>query len=271
MWLHPGVSEVQGKALIRQGCDGRPAGVWDMMVLPCSCHAQDHMVDRVFLRKIPYFRDLSPSELRYVASVVHVKQCERGELIMEQGQTCPGLFFVLSGRVKAFRVSPHGREQVLRVIGPGESFNEVAAFEGSLKPSNVQAIEASEIGCIVQQDLEGLLVRYPAITRAILRYMCGRLRAVTEMVTDLSLLDVKGRVAKLLLTYPPTHSAGHDKPNRAIYLTQEEIAARLGSSREVVGRALRELEAAGAVQQQRRHIVVLDPGRLSRAIRNAFK
>lgn len=204
------------------------------------------------LHKSPFFSGLGEDELAEVASRVHERTFRRGEVILLEGEAPQAVYFIVHGQVRIYRLSPDGREQVLKRLGPGEAFNLVPVLNGGHNPSSAMAwtdvtVYAIERGYFVQ-----IVRQHPAVAMAVLADLAARLRYMTALVEDLSLRTVGARLAKLLLTQAVGEEAA---PRR---MTQQEMAAQLGTVREVVGRALAELEREGLIRMERHRIVIVN-------------
>jgi len=217
------------------------------------------------LREVPYFATLDATLLDEVAAQVRQRQYRAGEVVLVEGEPCEGLYFVMSGRVKVFKVSAEGKEQVLRILSPGRTFNDVPVFDGGPNPGSIAALEPSTIGHVPKGAVLALVEKRPQVAMAVIRLLASRLRALTSMIEDLSLRGVVARVAKLLLDCSLGHQTlveGAAGP--CARLTQQEIAAMTGSVREVVQRALKALEREGAVKLERARVRILDASILQR-------
>ena len=204
------------------------------------------------LRHIPLFADLSDDALARVASVAHSHTYAPGEVIIIQGDPCRAAYFVAEGQVRVYRLSPGGREQVLVRLGPGQTFNTVPPFTPhGLNHATVEALTPVTLYAITCKDLHRLVVECPELALALLRDFADRLDHLTNLVEDLSLRTVRGRLARFLL-----ERAEVDEITRR--WTQEEIAAHLGTVRDMVGRTLRAFADAGLVRMDRQRIVLLD-------------
>ena len=148
-----------------------------------------------FLRSLPYFSGLSAEELACVRRCITTRDFDKGELVLLEGEPCRGLYVVRSGRVRVFKTSPDGREQVLRVAEAGETFNEVPNFDGGNNPASVEVLEPSTIYLIRRAHLLQLVQQYPSIAMALLRMFAGRLRHLTTLVEDLSLKNLEAQGA----------------------------------------------------------------------------
>ena len=217
------------------------------------------------LRQIPYFAGLDAASLANVARALRPRDAQPGEHILVEGEPCEGLYVVIAGQVRLVKTSADGREHVLRVLGPGTSFNDVAVFDGEPNSDTAVAVGPSRIGFIPLATMTALIDRHPGVARAALKLLAGRQRSLGHVVEDLALRDVTARVARLLLGCIGHHDHIVEKAGFACArISHQEIAAMVGSVREVVQRALKELERDGAIALQRSHIDIRDPGKLER-------
>ncbi len=208
------------------------------------------------LRRLPYFATLDEGVVRTAASLVVRRTCEAGEVVMLEGEPCAGLFIVQSGRVKILRLSLEGREQIVHFAGPGESFNEVAVFDGGPNPATVEAIEPAELLVIERSVMWDLFCRYPQLAQSVVAVLAARCRHLLALVESLSLHSVTARLAHLLLE----QAARPDAPA----LTRAQMAARLGTVREMVSRSLKELVSEGLIRLEGARIVIVDREGLAR-------
>lgn len=215
-------------------------------------------IELELLRQIPFFADLVEDDLRQVALVTVERLYERGDIIILEREHGGALYFVQYGLVKIFKTSPEGKEQVLRLIAPGHTFNDVPALDGGHNPASAAAMEASVVYVTGGAALRRLIAERPGVATATVKTLAAALRHLVTLVEDLSFRHVTARVAKILLEQQQ-QAAATQHTHR---LTQQEMAAIAGTAREVVGRALKELEAAGAIRLQRGHITVLNRDRL---------
>jgi CRP-like cAMP-binding protein len=217
------------------------------------------------LRQVPYFAELDATPLKDLAGQVRERKYKAGEVVLLEGEPCEGLYFVVSGRVKVFKISGEGKEQVLRILGPGRTFNDVPVFDGGSNPGSIATLEPSTVGHIPKGAVLALVEKHSRVAMAAIRLLASRLRALTLMIEDLSLRGVVARVAKLLLDCTRgQQTVVEGAPSACARLTQHQIAAMTGSVREVVQRALKALERDGAIRMERARIVVLDPKALER-------
>jgi len=205
-----------------------------------------------FLKSVPYFSGLSPAELDSIRQRLFEMKAERGEVILLEGEPAEALFFVVSGVVKVFKTSIEGKEQILSIVRPGESFNDVSVFDGGPNPTSAQAMGPVVLYRIKKNDLKVILSEHPQVVLNIIKVLAERVRQLVSLVEDLSFRRVIGRVARILLEH-----AGDGTGPRP-QLTQQEMAAMAGTVREVVARSLKALEEEGAIRLDRHRIVITD-------------
>lgn len=210
------------------------------------------------LRKNSYFNSLSQAILSEIARGTQLACFNRGEIVFWEGEECTGLHVIEKGSVKLFKLSPQGRELVVRVLEEGATFNEVPVFDNGLNPISVAALEDSEIWIIEAALLRRALARYPELAQSVIANLTKNLRTLLGMVEELSFFQVVNRLARLISQMPTDVETGA----KVGWLTQDDLAARLGTVREVVTRSLRVLERSGAIRVNRRQVVVVDEARL---------
>lgn len=196
-----------------------------------------------------FFDALALDDLEALGGAMFQRQYPAGQIVLLEGAASSVLYVVQAGRLKLYKTSTRGREQVLRLLRPGDVFNEVAVFDEGPNPASAQAIEDCTLYLLRQRDLMRFVAERPGIAIAITRTFARRLREALALVEDLAFRDVTSRLAKILLE---DHGGGAPR------LTQELLAAMAGSRREVVGRALKALSQEGAVRLERGRIHVRD-------------
>jgi CRP-like cAMP-binding protein len=217
------------------------------------------------LPELPYFAELDASARKQMSQYVRRRRYSAGQTILIEGEPCDGLYFVLQGQVRLLRGANEGREHVVRVLGPGATFNDGAVFDGGANSEGAVAVEESTVGSIPKPAMLALIERYPEIARAALKIISARQRTLGAVMEDLALRDVTTRVARLLLGCLGKHEhIVEHAPNACARITHQEIAAMVGSVREVVQRVLKDLERDGAVTLQRSRIRVVDEAKLKK-------
>ncbi len=215
------------------------------------------------LGQIPYFAGLDERAREEIARGVRQKSLAGGEQALAEGEPCDGLYFVVDGQIRLIRTSAEGREHVLRVLGAGATFNDIAVFDGGPNADSAVAVGPTTVGLIPKALVTRLMERHPAVAQAALKLLSTRQRALSTVVEDLALRDVTSRVARLLLGCVGKHEHIVDQaPEACTRITHQEIASMVGSVREVVQRALKELERDGAIALERTRIRVRDAAKL---------
>src|SRR5579872_292884 len=176
-------------------------------------------VDVEAVRQIPLFSTLSRGELARVAAMAVERHYERGDIVLLEGEMGGALYYVRNGLVKVFKTSPEGKEQVLRLIGEGHTFNDVPALDGGPNPASAAAMEASDVYIMRRADLRNLILTRPEVAEAVVQTLAGALRHLVVLVEDLSLRHVTARVAKILLEQETSAEATGQQGYR---LTQTE-------------------------------------------------
>ena len=218
------------------------------------------MTDRVpagaaakVLKSVPYFAELDETTLAALARAAVSRSFSAGQVVFLEGEPCAGLYVVEEGRTRSVMVSHSGRELVVRVVGPGEAFNEVAVLAGGVNLVTVEALEPTRLWVIEREALLRLMEEHPPLARAVTQNMAQRVLHLIGLVGDLSLRTVEGRLARLLLK-----QAVGDSIARADWSTQGELAARLGTVRDVINRAMRALVEEGVLAVDPQGIRILN-------------
>jgi CRP-like cAMP-binding protein len=205
-----------------------------------------------FLKSILYFSDLGLAELESIRKLVFEKTADRAEMVLLEGEPAANLYFISSGVVKVFKTSAEGKEQILSIVRPGESFNDVPIFDGGPNPFSAQAMGPVLLYGIKKNDMENIIENHPQIALNVIKVLASRVRHLVSLVEDLSFKHVIGRVAKILLEHIGSEIG------RGPRLTQQEMAAMAGTAREVVGRSLKALEEEGSIKLDRHRIIITD-------------
>lgn len=211
-------------------------------------------VDRAFLNSLSFLSEQPEATVAAVAAISVTLRRPAGTVLFLAGEEAPGLFIVVAGRVKIVRESPTGREQVLAVIEAGNHFNLVPIFDGGPSPATAICLTDVELLLLPAVPLRELTRRTPELAMALLADAGRFLRRLVNLVDDLALHTVQGRVARLLLA----QAEAADRGEPVAPLTQAEMAARLGTVREMVGRTLKTFEALGLIAMSRGTIAILD-------------
>jgi len=210
------------------------------------------------LRDNRYLTGLDDEILTYLVDKTRLVSYSADESIIREGQPCQGLFIVHSGRVKIYKNSPQGREMIINVIEDGESFNEVPVFDQRDNPVNVGAVIDTTLWVIDADALLKVVGEHPAAAQQIIINLSQNLRLLVGKVAELSFYTVTARLANLLRQLSDEELSG-DADGR---LTQDDLASRIGTVREVVARSLKELDNYGAIDVKRGKIKILSREKL---------
>jgi CRP/FNR family transcriptional regulator len=210
------------------------------------------------LQQNRYLSGLDEKILQFLSQNTRLLSYEAEESIIREGRRCQGLCIIESGRVKIFKNSPTGREMIINVFEAGESFNEVPVFDQLENPVNAAAILDSRIWLIDAEALRHVISDHPEAARQIIINLSHNLRKLVGMVAELSFYTVTARLASLLRDLPQDQLDG----SGAQRLTQDDLAARIGTVREVVSRSLKELEKTGAIKIRRGKIQIVSQEKL---------
>ena len=204
-----------------------------------------------------YLSGLDNGILEFLAENTQLLSFDANEMIFREGQPCLGLYIIESGRVKIFKYSPSGREMIINVCGSGDSFNEVPVFDLLDNPVNVGAVLDTQVWLIDADSLRQVVINHPEAAQKIIVNLSQNLRMLVNKVAELTFYTVTTRLARLLNDLPAEQLSGADR------LTQDDLASRVGTVREVVARSLKELENSGAIEIQRGKIKILDKDKLT--------
>ncbi|HEY7856601.1 MAG TPA: Crp/Fnr family transcriptional regulator [Terriglobales bacterium] len=204
------------------------------------------------------FAALDPSELNALAARCRRQSFARGETLFHEGQACRGLYIVITGRVRIFKTSAGGREQVLAVEGPGASVAELPVFDGGAYPASGGALEPTEALFLAGEELRALCLERPEVALKLLRNAGARLRRLVGLIEELSFATVRHRLSALLLRQAVT---GRKGPRGVVFPlpgSHQEIASRIGTVRELVSRNLARLQAQGLIEVHDHEVTLLD-------------
>ena len=214
------------------------------------------------LRKTPLFASLTEAELQALAARTSQKRFGQGEHLFSEGDPCAGLYLVASGKIRIFKLSPSGREQVLAVEGPGSSFAELPVFDGGNYPAAASALEDTEVLFISRKDFQNFCREHPDVALKVIAVVGSRLRRLVGIIEELSFTTVRQRLISLIVRLAQADGMP-SKEGIRVELTKshQDLASELGTVRELVSRNLGRLQAEGFLDVEGRKIVVKDlPG-----------
>ncbi|MEP7274446.1 MAG: Crp/Fnr family transcriptional regulator [Acidobacteriota bacterium] len=209
------------------------------------------------LRRTTLFGELPETKLNALAERAIERRLKRGEILFVSGDEAAGLFVIVEGALRAFREGVDGREQVIHVERAGATIAELPVFDDKPYPSTVAAEEESIVLFLDKRDVKALCLAHPDIALAALKLLAGRLRKCAELVEALSLREVDQRLARWLLT--EARNRGQRTGNGfevTLVLTNQQIAARIGSVREVISRALSRLHQNNLIAVDGRQVTI---------------
>jgi CRP/FNR family transcriptional regulator len=222
------------------------------------------------LERTALLSNLSQQELQLLAARTVRKHLSEGELLFSEGEPCAGLHIIAQGKVRIFKTSVGGREQVLALNGPGETVAELPVFDGGPYPASAMAVEDTEIAFISRRDFHAYCLEHPEVALKVLTVVGGRLRRLVGIIEELSFTTIRQRLISALLKLAQTEGK---KTERGIEFqlpaTHQELASQLGTVRELISRNLMRLQAEGLLEVDARQIVVKDMKGLSALIESA--
>ena len=209
------------------------------------------------LSHVALFNGLSESELSFLAQRAVTRTFSAGETVFNEGDPCTGMYVVESGHIRIFKTSAGGREQVLSIDGPGSSVAELPVFDGGNYPASVSAVEQAILLFIAKQDFHALCLAHPHVALKVLRVIGARLRKLVGIIEELSFTTVRHRLAAFLVRL-----ARHEgkKVESGVEITlptsNQELAAQIGTVRELVSRNLSRFQSEKLIQIDGRKIVI---------------
>jgi CRP/FNR family transcriptional regulator len=210
------------------------------------------------LKQTPLFGSLSEDTLVKLSEKTSEKFLKTGEMVFLEGEEAKGMYVIVSGTIRAMRIGADGREQVIHTERAGATFGEIPVFDGGLYPSTVVADEDSFLLFIDKKDMHQLCYEYPEIALAALKVLSKRLRYCASLIESLSLKEVSQRIASLLLEEARQRKPNENSIEFKLTLTNQQIAARVGTVREVVSRSFTRLQQDGLIKLQGRNVKLLN-------------
>ena len=222
---------------------------------------------RSLLKRVPIFSSLSEPEFAFLAIHLVQRRFQAGELIFSEGDPCSGLYIVQSGNVRIFKSSVGGREQVLAIDGPGSSIAELPVFDGGSYPASAQAVNDCNLLFVSRQDFQSLCLQYPQVALKVLRVVGGRLRNLVGIIEELSFTTVRHRLIALLVRLAKVDRSLDEGAARVLLpANNSELAAQIGTVRELVSRNLSRLQADGLIHVDNRTVEIPSLKRLEQEL-----
>lgn len=210
---------------------------------------------RAQIAEIPLFEGLPADQLKKLTDLSIEQKFGKGQTLFSEGAKATGFYVIISGKIKIFKLSLEGKEQILHIFGKGEFFAEVPVFAGGNFPAHAVALEASRVRFFPRAAFIGLVQNEPSLALSMLAILCQRLRRFTHMVEDLSLKEVPGRLAAYLL-YLGERAEGSDQLE--LDTTKGQLASLLGTIPETLSRILAKMSQQDFIKVEGRKITILD-------------
>jgi len=207
-----------------------------------------------FLSRVPLFDNLASEQYTVLESIASEKTVARGETIFSEGDPADHIYIVKTGKVKIFKLSPEGKEQILHVFGPGEPFAEVAAFIGDTYPAHAVALQRSSLLVLPRKDFAKLIEDDPSLALNMLASLAQRLKKFAAMIESLSLQEVPARLAGHLLYLAERQQSATVE----LDLPKGQLAALLGTTPETLSRILNKMVNIGAISMDRATVTIHD-------------
>jgi len=212
-------------------------------------------VSTAVLKAVPLFASFPEDQLRMLTTMVTRRSASRSTTIMAGGDATDSLYIVLSGRLKVMMSDSDGKEVILSILGPGEFFGEMGLIDDEPRSASVVTIEPCELLAIAKRDFKKTLMENNEMCMAVMRGLVKRLREADRKIGSLALLDVYGRVARLLLDMAENVNGEKVVTKR---LPKQDIAKMIGASREMVSRVMKDLQTGGYIEMRGSNIVLRD-------------
>ncbi len=204
------------------------------------------------LKATPLFAALDESEISSLAARCGIRPYAPGEVLFTEGEPCRGLYIVVSGHVRIFKTASNGREQVLTIEGPGASVAELPVFDGDNYPASGSAVEKADVLFISRADLRAICLEKPEVSLKMLQVVGKRLRRLVGIIEELSFTTVRHRLISWMLRHAGTRNT------LTLDMSHQELAAQIGTVRELVSRNLARLQAQGMIEVNNRQILIVD-------------
>lgn len=210
------------------------------------------------VKSVMFFEGLPEEQFKKLADISVIKKYTKGEILFEADVPANGFFAPIEGRVKIFRTSPSGKEQILHVFGPGEAFGEVPVFEGGTFPAHGQAIEKCEALFFPRKDFENMIKNDPDLAMKMMAMLSQKLRILVNKIDDLSLKEAPSRVASYLMLL----RSSQDSDTFKLDLPKGQIAFYLGTIQETLSRIFKRFTEQGIIEINGKEITILDMAQL---------
>ncbi|HLA76118.1 MAG TPA: Crp/Fnr family transcriptional regulator [Vicinamibacteria bacterium] len=215
------------------------------------------MDEKEILRSVPIFSELSDQDIASLARLANRRKCQKDSVVFFENEEGDFFFTILEGRIKVTILGDDGREVILSLLGPGDFFGEMALLDQEPRSATAIAVEDTELLSLHRTDFQSVLADNRSITTGLIKVLTGRLRRANHQISTLALLDVYGRVARVIVDMA-REEGRRLKDGRIAFrrATHQEIANRIGTTRETVTRMLKDLERQGLIHVENKELVV---------------
>src|SRR4029450_11630957 len=243
-----------GRSLTPNKATVDPAG---RLLGRCGRPGDHEMDDKELLRTVPIFSELTDEDISSLARLALRKRYAKDAVIFFQNEGGDFFFMILDGRIKVPILGDDGREVILSLLGAGDFFGEMALLDNEPRAATAIAVEDSELLSLHRTDFQTVLSDKTTIADSLMRVLSGRLRKANHQISTLALLDVYGRVARVIVDMA-REEGRRLKDGRIAFrrATHQEIANRIGTTRETVTRMLKDLERQGLIHVEGKEMVV---------------
>jgi len=205
------------------------------------------------IRSTPYFKGITQAEITHITDHSVLRTFSASEMIFVEGEQAAGLWIVEKGSVKIFKLNPDGAEHILHIRGPGDTFNDIGAFDGGGNPANAAALSSDiQVWLIPSEVIRHILLHNPQVALNVVQLLAGRVRSLVSQIEDLALYSVIVRLARFLL------KQADDPSLSGPGVTRTAIAAHINTTPQTISNVLHSLEEAGAIQFDRHRIIIMN-------------
>lgn len=211
------------------------------------------------LRKCPLFSGLQDEDLKIVRAIATTRQIRKKEILFSEGEEAKGFYVVLSGKIKLYKISPEGKEQILHVVSAPDSFAEAALFLEGTYPAFAEPLSDSQLLFIPKKDFIQLIEKKPRLSINMIVSLSQYLRRFASLIEELSLKEVSSRIAKYLIDLSVKSSREGKNPMEVeLDLSKTQLALKLGTISETLSRTLAKMKAKGVIDVKRNRIIILN-------------
>ena len=211
------------------------------------------------LKHVPLFAGLNEEELKEIRTIAAAMQVAKGEILFSDCEESNGLYVVLSGKVKLYKVSREGKEQIIHVISPPDTFAEASVFLKGSHPFYAETLSDCQLLFLPKRDLLRLIRKNSRLSANMTIILSNYVKRYASLIEDLSLKEIPARIARYLLDLSLKQSKGAKTPHELdLDLSRSQLASRLGTIRETLSKNLSKMKAMGIIEVKRNRILILD-------------